>query len=115
MYRPSWENRTSEMEDMISEKKERAEGSSSCSNSALSISVCAFDASYLELTLGMLVTERILSHVRQLYRAFRARVHKPIAALWVEFSCGDHLCQLLHVRGFDVDNIEALILNVEIP
>lgn len=34
MYLPSWEKRTSEIEDIISEKNERAEGSSSCSNSA---------------------------------------------------------------------------------
>lgn len=34
MYRPSLENRTSEIEEMISEKNEREDGSSSCSNSA---------------------------------------------------------------------------------
>lgn len=34
MYRPSKENRTSEMDEMISEKKDREDGSSSCSNSA---------------------------------------------------------------------------------
>jgi hypothetical protein len=33
MYRPSWENRTSEIEEIISEKKDRVAGSSSCSNS----------------------------------------------------------------------------------
>jgi hypothetical protein len=33
MYLPSYENRTSEMDEMISEKNERDEGSSSCSNS----------------------------------------------------------------------------------
>lgn len=33
MYLPSCENRTSEIEEIISEKNERAEGSSSCSNS----------------------------------------------------------------------------------
>lgn len=37
MYLPSCENRTSEMEEMISEKKERAEGSSSCSNSKVQL------------------------------------------------------------------------------
>ena len=42
MYLPSWENRTSEMEDMISEKNERAEGSSSCSNSRYSRQLLRF-------------------------------------------------------------------------
>jgi hypothetical protein len=31
MYLPSYENRTSEMDEMISEKKDLDEGSSSCS------------------------------------------------------------------------------------
>ena len=34
MYLPSLENRTSDIEDIISEKKDLDEGSSSCSNSA---------------------------------------------------------------------------------
>lgn len=34
MYLPSCENRTSDIDDIISEKNERADGSSSCSNSA---------------------------------------------------------------------------------
>jgi hypothetical protein len=33
----------------------------------------------------------------------------------VEFSCRNDLGQLFHVRRLDVDNVEALVLNVEIP
>ena len=33
----------------------------------------------------------------------------------MEFCCGDDLCQLLHVGGLDVDNVETLILDVEVP
>lgn len=103
------------MEEIISEKKERAEGSSSCSNSAPSVSSYASHTPGFRLTLSMLIAERILSHIRQLDRAFRACIHKPVAALWVKLSCSDHLGQLLHIRRFYVDNIEALILDVEIP
>lgn len=33
----------------------------------------------------------------------------------MELGSGDDFSQLLHVRRLDVDNVEALILNVEIP
>ena len=68
-----------------------------------------------ELTLSVLITKGILSHVCQLDRAFGARIHKPVAALGVELSSGDDLGQLLHVRWFYVDNVEALVLDVEVP
>lgn len=63
----------------------------------------------------MLITKGILSHVCQLDRAFGARIHKPVTALWVELSSGDDLGQLLHVRWFNINNVETLILDVEIP
>ena len=66
-------------------------------------------------TFSVLVTEGILSHISKLNGALRARVHKPIAALWMKFRGGNDLSQLLHVCGFDVHNIEALVLNIEIP
>jgi hypothetical protein len=46
MYRPSCENRTSEIEEMISEKKDRDEGSSSCSNTTSSQYACNYTSFY---------------------------------------------------------------------
>lgn len=63
----------------------------------------------------MSVTESALPHVGKLDGPLRARVHKPIAAQRVELSSSDNLSQLLHVGWLDVDNVEALILNVEVP
>jgi hypothetical protein len=33
----------------------------------------------------------------------------------VKLGSSDDLSELFHVRWFDIDNIEALVLNVEIP
>ena len=33
----------------------------------------------------------------------------------MKLGSGNHLGQLLHIRRLDVDNIKALVLNVEIP
>lgn len=33
----------------------------------------------------------------------------------MKFSCRDHLCQLFHICWLDVDDIEALVLDVQIP
>lgn len=33
----------------------------------------------------------------------------------MELGGSDHLSQLLHIGGFDVNNVEALILNIEVP
>lgn len=63
----------------------------------------------------MLITESTLSHVRELDGAFGACIHEPVTALWVELGCCDHFCQLFHVGWFDVDDIEALILDVQVP
>lgn len=68
-----------------------------------------------ELTLGVPVAQCALAHVGQLDGALGARVHEPITALRVEFGRGDDLCQLLHVSGLDVDDVETLVLNVEVP
>ena len=97
---------------MISEKKERDEGSSSCSNS---VRVCqCLRQVYIvkQPTFRMLVAKSTLPHVGQLDCAFRTRVHEPVATLRVELSGSNDLGQFLHVRGFDVDNVEALILDI---
>lgn len=33
----------------------------------------------------------------------------------MEFSCSDDFCELLHVGRLDVDNVEALVLDVQVP
>ena len=63
----------------------------------------------------MLIAEGIFPHISQLDGALRACVHEPITALRVELCSSDHFGQLLHVGGFYIDNVEALILYVEIP
>jgi hypothetical protein len=63
MYRPSYENRTSEMDEMISEKKEREDGSSSCSKTVeiqLTLDQLRYSIAH---TLRVLVTQRAFSHV----------------------------------------------------
>jgi hypothetical protein len=57
------------MEEMISEKKDLAEGSSSCSNSRVYVRHCRQGKSMV-LTLGMLVAQSALSHVCKLDCAF---------------------------------------------
>lgn len=66
-------------------------------------------------TLSMLVAESALSHICELDSAFRTCIHEPIAALGVKFGSCDDFGQLFHIRGLDVDNVEALILDVEVP
>ena len=63
----------------------------------------------------MLVAKSALTHIGQLDGTLRAGVHEPIAALRVEFGSRDDFSKLLHVCRLDVYNIEALILDVEIP
>lgn len=63
----------------------------------------------------MLITQCPLPHISKLNRSFGAGVHKPVATGRVEFGGRDNLCKLLHVRGFDINDIKALVLNVEIP
>lgn len=63
----------------------------------------------------MLVTEGALAHVGQLDCTFRACVHEPVATLWMELGRSDDLGKLLHVRRFDVHDVETLVLNVQVP
>ena len=63
----------------------------------------------------MLVTQSAFSHVGELDGTFGACVHEPIAALRVELGCCDDFCQFFHIGRFDVDDVETLILNVEVP
>jgi hypothetical protein len=57
------------MEEMISEKKEREDGSSSCSNSATKLVKVKLSSTMWQLTLRVFVAQGLLSHVCQLDRA----------------------------------------------
>lgn len=63
----------------------------------------------------MFVTESALPHIGQLDGTLGAGVHEPVTADRVELSRCDDFCQLLHIRRFDIHNIEALVLDVEVP
>lgn len=63
----------------------------------------------------MLVTEGTLSHVGKLDGALGAGIHEPVATLWVELGGSDDLSKLFHVSRFDVDNVEALVLDIQVP
>ena len=67
------------------------------------------------LTLLVLVAESARSHIGQLNGLLGTSVHEPIAASGVEFRGSDNLCQFLHIRGFDINDIEALVLDVQVP
>jgi hypothetical protein len=120
MYRPSLEKRTSEMEEIISEKKEREEASSSCSKTVemqCTVSSIARKTTRKTTihTFLVLIAQRPLSHIGKLNSPFRAGVHKPVAAGRVEFGGGDDLGELLHVGRLYINDVEALVLDVEIP
>lgn len=63
----------------------------------------------------MFIAQGPLAHVGQLDGALRAGVHKPVAAGGVEFGSGDDFGEFLHISGFNIDNVKALILNVKVP
>lgn len=53
----------------------------------------------------MTITQCSLAHVGELDVALGARVHEDVALAGVELCGGDHLGQLLHVGGFNVDDV----------
>jgi hypothetical protein len=63
----------------------------------------------------MLVAESACAHVRQLDRAFGARIHEPVAAQGVEFGGSNNFGEFLHVRRLNIDDVEALVLDVQVP
>lgn len=108
MYRPSWLNFTSEIDEMISEKKDRFVGSSSSSNTNPGTPPQRQrlrDDRDERLTLRMLIAQRGVPHVSKLDVAFRTAVHEEVAMYWVELRRSDDLRQFFHVRGFDVDDV----------
>ena len=63
----------------------------------------------------VLITEGTLPHVCKLNSSFRTGVHEPVAASRMKLCRRDDFCQFLHICRFDINNIEALVLDVEIP
>jgi hypothetical protein len=63
----------------------------------------------------MLIAQSTLSHIRQLDGTFGTRVHEPIAAYWMELGGSDDFRKLFHVGRLNIDNVEALVLDVEVP
>lgn len=101
---------------MISEKNEREDGSSSCSNSVI-IRQCRYPTAIWRErpTFGVLVAQSLLPHVRKFYGTLAGRVHEPIATLRVKFSRCNDFCELFHVSRLDIDDIETLVLDVKVP
>lgn len=60
----------------------------------------------------MLIAESALSHIGELDRALGAGVHEPVTAGGMELGGGDDLGQLLHVCRLNIDNVEALVLDI---
>lgn len=98
---------------MISEKNERDDASSSCSNST-NCQHCLVRRNKRP-TFRVLVTKSPLSHVGHLDSSLWTGIHEEIAAGGVKFWRRYDLRQLLHIRRFDVHDVETLILNVKIP
>ena len=63
----------------------------------------------------MLITERTLSHICKLDGTFRTCIHKPITALRVKFCSSDDFCKFFHICWLDIDDVEALILDIKVP
>lgn len=101
---------------MISEKNERDEASSSCSNTADHVSLpWRKQVTRERHTLRVLITQCPLAHVRQLDGSLRASIHKPVTTGRVEFGRGDNFGEFFHVGRFDIDNVETLVLDVKVP
>ena len=67
------------------------------------------------LTFCVPIAQCALPHVCQLDCALGTCVREPVATDWVELGSGYDFGQLFHVCWLDVDNVEALVLDVQIP
>lgn len=63
----------------------------------------------------MLVTQSTLAHIGKLDGTLGAGIHEPVAALRMKLGGGDNFGQFFHIGGFDVDDVETLVLDVQIP
>ncbi|CAF3575280.1 unnamed protein product [Fusarium graminearum] len=66
-------------------------------------------------TFSVLITQSTLSHIGKFDSTLGACIHEPVTAHGVEFGSCDYFGQFLHVCGLDINNVEALILNIEVP
>jgi hypothetical protein len=107
MYLPSWLNLTSEIDEMISEKNDRVDGSSSSSKPVASVKTSGNEepTKKIELTFCVSITERGVTHVRKLDVGLGTRVHEQIAMCWMKLRGSDDFRQLLHVHRLDIHNI----------
>lgn len=88
------------MDEMISEKNDFCDGSSSSSKT-----VCQNQTDIVGPTLRVLVAQSRFSHVRELDGSLGARIHEEVAVDGVELGGRDDFGELLHVDGLDVDNV----------
>lgn len=58
-------------------------------------------------TFGVLITQRLFSHISELDRALGARVAEQIARRRMKFGGRDDLGKLFHIDRFDVKDICA--------
>lgn len=63
----------------------------------------------------MIIAQGAVTHVGELDGTLAASIHEPVAALRMKFGGGDDFSQLLHIGRLDVDDIEALVLDIQIP
>lgn len=63
----------------------------------------------------MFVAKSTLSHVSKFNGSLRAGIHEPVTASRMELCRSDHFCQLLHICRLYINNVEALVLDVEVP
>ena len=63
----------------------------------------------------MVVAQGTITHICEFNGALATGVHEPVAALRMKFGSGDNFGQFLHIGWLYIDDIEALILNVQIP
>lgn len=63
----------------------------------------------------MLVAQGTFSHISKLNSTLGAGIHEHVAAHGMEFGSSNDFSELFHVGWLDIDNVEALVLDVEIP
>lgn len=63
----------------------------------------------------MLIAKSAFPHICQFYGSLATGVHEPVTILGVELCSGNNFRQFLHISRLDIHNVEALILDIEIP
>ena len=117
MYRPELENFTSDIDEIISEKKLRFVGSSGSSNTENKHSVREGEIllGFSLLTFGMIITESRLPHVAQPNGSFAWWVDEEITFFRMELAGSDDFGQLFHVGRLYVNYIKRLICDLHMP